>query len=65
MTEAPAAIANLCREGPTAELTGRVVCTPRRRAILATPLSICDDDERELESRKLETRNDAAPACVT
>jgi hypothetical protein len=40
MTEAPAAMANLYRERPTAELTGPVVCIPRRRDILATPLSI-------------------------
>ena len=41
MTEAPAAMANLCRERPTAELAELVVCNPRRRASLVTPLSIC------------------------
>ena len=40
MTEAPAAMANLYRERPTAELTGLEVCIPRRRDNLATPLSI-------------------------
>jgi hypothetical protein len=40
MTEAPAAVANLYRERPTAELTGLEVCIPRRRDNLATPLSI-------------------------
>ena len=40
MTEAPAAIANLCRERPTAELAGLEVCIPRRRDNLATPRSI-------------------------
>jgi len=42
MTEAPATMANLCRERPTAELAELVVCNPRRRASLVTPLSICD-----------------------
>ena len=40
MTEAPAAMANPCRERPTAELTGLEVCIPRRRDNRATPLSI-------------------------
>lgn len=40
MTEAPAAMANLYRERPTAELTGLDVCIPRRRDNLATPFSI-------------------------
>jgi hypothetical protein len=40
MTEAPAAMANLYRERPTAELTGLEVCIPRRRDNLVTPLSI-------------------------
>jgi len=42
MTEAPAAMANLCRERPTAELAELAVCNPRRRVSLVTPLSICD-----------------------
>lgn len=40
MTEAPAAIATLCRKRPAAGLAGLVVCIPRRRDILVTPLSI-------------------------
>jgi len=42
MTEAPAATANLYRERPTAELTGPVVCIPRRRDTLAMPLSMIE-----------------------
>ena len=37
MTEAPAAMANLYRERPTAELAGLEVCIPRRRDNLAAP----------------------------
>ena len=40
MTEAPAAMANLCRERPTAAPVELVVCNPRCRASLVTPLSI-------------------------
>ena len=40
MTEAPAAMANLCRERPTAGPAELVVCIPRRRAILVMPRSI-------------------------
>ena len=40
MTEAPAAMANLCRERPAAAPAELVVCNPRRRASLVTPLSI-------------------------
>jgi hypothetical protein len=40
MTEAPAAMASLCRERPPAGLAELVVCIPRRRAILVMPLSI-------------------------
>jgi len=40
MAEAPAAMANLYRERPPAELTGLEVCIPRRIDNLATPLNI-------------------------
>jgi hypothetical protein len=42
MTEAPTAMATLCLERPAAELTGPVVCIPRRRVILVIPLNMCD-----------------------
>lgn len=42
MTEAPTAMATLCRERPAAELPGLVVCIPRRRAVLVIPLNICE-----------------------
>ena len=56
MTEAPAAMANLYRERPTAELTGPVVCIPRRKDILATPFSIL----RIMVEVKVNRESDAA-----
>jgi hypothetical protein len=41
MTEAPTVVANLCRERYAAGLEELMVCTPRRRDVLATLANIC------------------------
>jgi hypothetical protein len=68
MTEAPAAMANLCRERPPAELTGLEVCIPRRRDNLATLLSIFEVRDASEVKVKVNTVSQLRPGtgkCIT
>jgi hypothetical protein len=67
-TEAPAAMANPCRERPTAELTGLEVCIPRRRDNRATPLSIFEVRDASEVKVKVNTVSQLRPGtgkCIT